>query len=229
MEYPRAQALCLEDLDARSEARRFLCCVAVPGRQPGLGLDRQGAPRWRAEGPLACELWVTGDRCLALYRREGAPEVVVSRLGRELAVPTEKPVILRHEDVVHVGARRLRVHLHGETDQVAEPSFYPVEEGGLGGRVRAAAAALAIGAAALSGAAGCKDDASASGKKPAPRIEVRTRPPDVSPPQRPRPKPKPDAGVMKADPPDMDIEVRTRPPEPPPPPPDAGTRKPPMK
>lgn len=232
LDYPAPLAICLEDLGALSEAERYLCCVAVPGRQPGLGLDDGGEVRWETDRPLACELWVTADSRLALFRRRGGAPVVVSRAGRSLEAPFEQPVILLHEDCLTVGGRRLRVHVHGECDSASPPRFYGAEEGGIGGLVRAAAAALAIGTATLAGAAGCKGDAKAAESNRS-RIEVRTKPPDIGPPIRPRPKP--DAGVkpppMRAtDLPTEPIEVRVKPPEAPARPErkDAGVPRPPM-
>ncbi|MDY0002063.1 MAG: hypothetical protein RBU30_12260 [Polyangia bacterium] len=226
MEYPLPQAICLEDLDALSDAERFLCCVALPGRQPGLGLDARGEVRWETGRPLACELWVTADSKLALFRTRGSGEVLVSRAGRRLAAPCEQPVILLDQDLLEVGGRRLRLHLHGECEAGAAPRFFGAEDGGLGGLVRAAAAALAIGTASLVGAAGCQGNAGA--KEPGKdRIEVRTKPPDIGPPVRPRPKP--DAGAMQPDMRDAPIEVRLQPPQVParPSPRDAGVPKPP--
>ena len=70
---PPAHAICLEDLQARSESERYLRCVALPGRQPGLGIRADGTVLWKADAALACELWVSADERLIAYRPMGAP------------------------------------------------------------------------------------------------------------------------------------------------------------
>jgi hypothetical protein len=169
-------AICIEDLEPSSPAVRYLRCVAVPGRRPGLRIDRAGAVLWRSDDDVACELCVSGDDKLILYRPEGAAPVVVRREGRWLDVPAGKPVVLLDRDRVEVGPRRLRVHVHGTARTVAAPSFLPVPESrGFG---RSVAAAVALGAAL--GAAGCA-------KKPADERQVPPVPP-------------PDAGTLPAAP-----------------------------
>lgn len=155
------QAVCIEDLDASDEAR-FVSCVALPGGEPGLGLDGAGQARWRRRFDLACELLISGDDRLVLLRDEEAPAVEVSRAGRSLQAPAGKPVVLLDGDRLNVGGRRLRVHLHGEVEHVYEPTPLTPEPSELSpsGASRAAAAALA----AVVGAAGCAGaDAGGSG------------------------------------------------------------------
>jgi len=204
---PKPLAICIEDLAPASEAERFLRCVAVPGRQPGLRLDEKGAVLWQSEEE-AVELWVSADERLVLYRPEGSAATTVRRGERSLAAPAEKPVILIDQDEIDVGARRLRIHVHGEAPEVAAPSpLVPeTQQSGPLGRLARAAAAVALGSVM---AAGCGE------------VEVRVHPPkpkastptptfDVSETQ---PKPSP--------PPSPTIEVRDQPPLPtlPPPPP----------
>ena len=68
MTTPAPQAICLEDLAAPRDDERYLRCVALPGDEPGLTLDRQGVVRWMPDGPEAYELWVSGDGRLVLFR-----------------------------------------------------------------------------------------------------------------------------------------------------------------
>jgi len=85
----KTAAICIEDLDAVSEASKYLRCVALPGRQPGLRLDETGNVQWQAGDVLSCELWVSADDRLILYRQEGMLPVVLRRGGRSLDVPPE--------------------------------------------------------------------------------------------------------------------------------------------
>lgn len=219
---PTPKAICIEDLRGADDASRYLRCVALAGRQPGLRLDREGTVLWRADEELACELWVSADERLILYRpQEGAP-VTVQRSGRSLEVPEEKPVVLLDQDQLQVGGRSLRVHVHGDAPAVHAPSPLEVPAPPSGGARLAQAASATAAALALGlslGAQGCK-----SGPK---EIEVRAEPPEVMTPDMTVKKPdlkinKPDMIVKKSttNPP---IEVRVAPPEPPavpaPPPP----------
>jgi len=227
---PRPIALCLEDLAAASAASRYLCCVALPGRQAGLRLGVDGAVRWLGDDPSALELWVSADEQLILYRPAGAAPVRVSRGGRALDAPVEKPVVLLHLDEVEAAGRQLRVHVHGDAPAIVAPSYFAPEppdadspageSSGAGRAARIAAAALAIGAAVGSG--GCtrkvevrnqppavpvlRTDAKPAPKAvtPAPPVEVRDRPPAVAPPPR-----KPDARPMEV----RDNPPKTAPPE----------------
>jgi hypothetical protein len=189
---PCALAICIEDLAPREGTPRYLRCVALIGREPGLQLDAAGTVRWREPGPAGCcELWVSGDEQLILYRPEGAAAVTVRRAGRSLAAPHAKPVVLLDGDELAIDGRTLRVHVHAPAPAVHAPEpFLPEEQRAGSAAARAAAAALAF-AAAL-GASDCR--------KP---VEVRPEPPAVAPTPRPdsRPAAKPD------------IEVRPAPPE----------------
>ena len=187
---PTPIALCLEDLDAEP---RYLRCVALAGRLPGLVLDELGEVRWQEDGPAACELWVSADEQLILFRpEESRVAVQLFRGGRSLLVPRGKPVVVLDQDRIELSGRRLQLHIHGEAPAVHAPAPLqpePQERRGAS-LVRAAATVLAIGAAVGGGA--CKD-------KP---IEVRSNPPAVSP-ARP-----PDLGRPDTKP----IEVRVKPP-----------------
>lgn len=201
-------ALCLEDLDAPPDAR-YLQCVAIAGTEPGLTLDSRGAACWQQRRnktlapDAACELWVSQDERLILFRPEDAVDsVVLTRGGRSLTVPAGKPVVLVDQDQLVVGTRRLRLHIHGKAPAVAAPSLFvpdePAPESAAGRTARIAATAIAIGAAV--GAGGCTK-----------KVEIRDTPPKVAPPQ-------PDAGVKPDTRPAVDVLA-----------PDAAAKKPPPK
>ena len=175
MTHPVPMAICLEDLDAAVDDERYLRCVALPGDdEAGLTLDDQGRARWMPDGPEAYELWVSGDGRLALFRNAGAPTLVVRRAGRTLEAPTGKPVMLLDQDLLEVAGRRLRVHVHGEADEVHEPRFLSARS--LARMARAAAAALALSTAV--GAAGQAQGAPTVGTPGSQSgIEVRLNPP----------------------------------------------------
>ena len=162
---PKPLAICIEDLDA---AAPYTQCVAVAGNHPGLALDAQGELGWQTGEAGACELWVSLDERLMLFRPEGAPggAVVLRRGGRTLELPEGKPVVALDGDRVDVGGRRLRIHVHGEAPAVHPPNLLPQQRSSLGRAARAAAAALALGAAVT--ASGCKS-----------AVEVRDTPPKV--------------------------------------------------
>jgi hypothetical protein len=227
---PEPVAICLEDLSPRDPALRFVRCVVLGGGYAGgLSLGPLGELLWRSEGGGEGEpttrpedrgvvrLLVSSDEKLVLFRPDdAAPDALVHRSGRSVLCPTGRPVVLLDQDLLEVGGRRLRVHVHGPAPSVHEPSPVPAEKPPAS-FMRAAAAALAIGAA-VSGGAGCE--------KP---IEVRDRPPSVMPVEQKRP----DAGPKKPDAkPVTPIEVRERPPiveprpQPPPPPPKKTTGEP---
>jgi len=165
---PDPLSICLEDLDLEPEDDRYLQCVALPGGEPGLSLDRRGRARWMHEGMDGNTLWVSADGRLALEREAEAAAVQIHRAGRALKAPRGKPVMLLDQDLLHVAGRRLRVHVHGEAEVVHPPE--PLSGKALARLARSAAAAVALGA--MVGAGG------AAGASPtdAP-IEVRTKPP----------------------------------------------------
>jgi len=227
-------SVCIEDVDAVEPNDRYVRCVAVPGRQPGLRVDGGGRLLWQTDDGVACELWVSADDRLVLWRREGAGEVVVTRAGRSLSVPSGKPVMLVHGDEFEVGGRRLKVHLHGRAHQESPPEPILTNRNRRG--FRTAATAVILGATLVAGAAAAAEQGP---------VEVRDHPPEP-----PLPPPLPDAGEAEAEVPDesvepdvgesgfaqppdegsddqadaspLPIEVRDNPPEPPPPPPPAG-------
>jgi len=124
---PEAQAICLEQVSPPADpGQQTMQCVALPGDEPGLGLDAEGAICWQREvAELACELFVAADGRLALLRREGAPEVRLERQGRALDLEVDKPTFVLAGDLISVGERQLLVHLHGQAPQIAPPA--PVE------------------------------------------------------------------------------------------------------
>lgn len=185
---PKPIAVCLEEL--REGEGRFLRCVAVPGRGPGLRLASDGAVRWR-DGDAGCALCVSADDRLVLIRPAGGPPAVVSRAGRSVEAPEEKPVVLLGGDEIRVGGRSFRIHLHGPAVAVAAPEPLPlrVERG----RLRAAATVVALGAAVAAGCGGGTpagtttpeepSDASVEPQEPdaGEPIEIRYTPPVVEP------------------------------------------------
>ena len=177
---PTPLAICLEDLDAPKDDERYLRCVALPGEQPGLTLDRQGGVKWMPDGPEAYEIWVSLDGRLVIYRNDGAPQITVRRGGRTLEAPAEKPVLLLDQDLLEVAGRRLRVHVHGEADEVHEPEFLSARS--LARMARAAAAALALGTAV--GGAGVAEGAPVASATGDQAIEVRLHPPKKKVPLR---------------------------------------------
>jgi hypothetical protein len=173
---PTPKQICLEDVRTSTPDARYLRCVALEGRAPGLRVDARGEVLWKSDDAIACELWVSLDDRLVLYRPDGAAPVRVERAGRAIDAPAEKPVILVDQDLVTVGGRQLRVHVHGDAPEVHAPAF--VTEAML-------RAARAVSAAALLGAAaaGCATDR--GGAPAAPPIEVRESPPTAAPPFEP--------------------------------------------
>lgn len=219
---PKPMAICIEDVDARNENEKYLRCVALVGREAGLRVDAHGAVLWKSDEDAACELWVSADNCLILYRPEGAVAVKVCRAGRGLDVPAAKPVVLLDKDQVVIGDRVLRVHVHGEAPGISAPSpFVPGKK-----TVSAwgkAAAALAIGS--VVGGAGCEVRQSppvvvAPEPPPKPPVEVRDQPPEVAAPEeKPAPESKGDPGKQPKEGPvkqpegENKIEVRDNPPD----------------
>lgn len=168
-------AICLEDLDAPHDDERYLRCVAVPGGEPGLGLDDAGVVHWMPDGPSSYELWVSADGRLALERGRDTGEITVRRGGRSVQAPEGKPVILLDQDRLDVAGRRLLVHVHGETDEVHEPSW--LSSSALARMARAAAAVVAVGTAV---GVGAPAQGAPMGTAPEP-IQVRRKPPKPMP------------------------------------------------
>jgi len=215
---PKPVALCVENLDARTDSERFLQCVAVGGSEPGLTLDADGVVAWRGpKDDVACELWISLDERLILFRPEEttAGRVHLHRGGRSLEIPGGKPVVLLDQDELGLGERRLRLHVHGDAPDVHAPTFFvpdaepAPEEVPASRAAQVAATALAIGVAV--GTAGCTKN----------KVEIRDEPPKVAPPRpdasavQPDTRPPvdllvPDKAVVKA--PKKPVEVRVRPP-----------------
>jgi hypothetical protein len=166
--------ICLEELDRAGADDDLVRCVALPGGEPGLALDREGAVRWMPETPEVCGLWTSLDGQLVLLRAPGAAAARVERGGRAVEAPVGKPVILRDQDLIALGGRRLRVHLHGEAPAVHAPER--LSRSAFARLVAAAAAAVTLGGAPAPGTAG------PSGSQPPP-IEVRQNPPGAPAPR----------------------------------------------
>jgi hypothetical protein len=174
-------AICVEDMGSQAKTR-YMRCVALPGRQPGLRLDEAGQVVWQSEDGVACELCVSADGRLVLFRPEGAVPVSVHRTGRSLEVPCGKPVFVIDKDEMDVGERRLRIHVHGEAPLVVAPS--PLQAKTRPFR-RLAQAATAVAIAGSVSAVGCKEieirDQPPVEVEPTPTIEVRDDPPTAMP------------------------------------------------
>ncbi|HNZ23829.1 MAG TPA: hypothetical protein PKL24_16915 [Polyangiaceae bacterium] len=219
-------ALCLEDLNASHHDERFVQCVALYGREPGLCLDGQGCPLWQTKTDAVCELWRSADGRLVLWKLPNTSSIIVRRASRVLEVPPEKPVILLDKDEIDVGSKTLRVHLHGTTSRMDAPR--PLVTRPQRNAFRVAASTVALGATLVASTAGSAQES--------PRIEVREHPP--APPRMPDPPEPPDAGdhadntqpansesgavLIEDDAQDSaagdeTIEVRETPPAPPPP------------
>jgi hypothetical protein len=160
---PKPLAICIEDLDPSGVG--YTQCVALVGRQPGLRLDSTGHVTWLEDDDVACELWVSADDRLMLYRSAAATSVVLHRVERSLDVPHGKPVIVIDQDEVVVGSRRLRIHIHGEAPVVAAPLPLPASRPPLKRLARGLTTAAAVGAAVAAVACG--------------PIEVRETPPVI--------------------------------------------------
>jgi hypothetical protein len=160
MAMPKPIALCIEDLS--HDPPTYLSCVALGGHLPGLRLDPSGDVLWQREPEAGFELWVSGDEQLMLLRCDGAPAVRVHRAGRFLDAPCAMPIVLLDGDELTIGARRLRIHVHGLAPAVSAPMPVVVRAAGL---AASAASLLAVGAVV----AACDRE-----------IEVRESPPAVA-------------------------------------------------
>jgi hypothetical protein len=178
-------ALCVEYLGVRSRSERYMCCVATPGYDVALGLDAGGDVVWREDARLAFELWVSADHQLMVVRRAGRPEIVVSRAGRSLSLPFDKPVVLLDCDRVEIGGRAMRVHVHGPTETVVPPE--PLEPARSTRPIAALATAVAISASAI----GCKPSVEGSDTPSAAVV------PEVVPPPADSAGPSTDAEVVE--------------------------------
>ena len=178
MSHPKE--ICLEDLDLSPEDDRYIRCVALPGGEPGLALDREGAVRWMPDGPCAYGLWVSADDRLVLLREGGSGPITVARGGRIQEAPVDKPLILVDGDLLTLQGRRYKVHVHGQTELVYPPE--PTSRAALAKVARAATAALALGAVIGAGGStsASAESAIVGDVAPAP-IEVRARPPAPPP------------------------------------------------
>ena len=74
--------ICLEELDSPKNDAPYIRCVALPGGEPGLELDRDGKVRWMPETPADYGLWTSADGRLVLLRSEGSAPIVVERRTR---------------------------------------------------------------------------------------------------------------------------------------------------
>jgi hypothetical protein len=173
---PTLLEICLEELSSPTDDERYVRCVALPGGEPGLSLDREGAVRWMSDAPAAYGLWVSGDDQLILLRAQGAAPITVRRAGRALEAPVEMPVVLLDQDQLELDGRELRVHVHGAADEIHPPERLSAR--GLAQAARVTAAALAL-SAVIGAGAGAAAEPVAPGPTP---IEVRAQPPRIARP-----------------------------------------------
>jgi hypothetical protein len=175
MTNPPPLEICLEELSPESE-EPYIRCVALPGGEPGLALDRAGSVRWMPAEPTDFGLWVSADEKLVLLRGAGAGPITVRRAGRALQAPEGAPVVLRDQDLLELAGRSLRVHVHGVAAEIHPPERFSLRS--LQEVARATAAALAL-TAAIGGTASAE-----TGVAGPPPIEVRARPPKPVSPRR---------------------------------------------
>lgn len=168
--------ICLEELDRVEDDECFVRCVAVPGGEPGLALDREGKVRWMPEAPEAYGLWTSADDRLVLLREEGSAPIIVERDERSLEAPVDQPVVLLDGDLLRLDGRRFKVYVHGETEAVYAPERMTRSSLMRWARAAAAAATVAIGGLAVSASAGERVQTQP--------IEVRAQPPVKRPPRR---------------------------------------------
>jgi hypothetical protein len=172
---PRPLEICLEDLDHEPEDESFVRCVALPASETALALDATGAVQWMPERTDVHALGVSADGRLILLGSAAAGEIAVTRGPRSLAAPEGQPVVLLDQDLLQVGGRRLRVHVHGEIEAVRPPERLR----GMARLARAAATAVALGGALAAGSAAV---AQAPETRATAAIEVRAQPPKPAPP-----------------------------------------------
>lgn len=175
--------ICLEELGAGPDDECFIRCVAVSGGQPGLSLDREGLVQWMPQDEATCHgLWVSGDGRLMLYGADAPGAVVVERGTRTQEAPVGQPVVLVDQDLLRVGERQLRVHIHGETEAMYEPERLTRSAIRRFFQAATAAASLTLGGVALAAGAGpgpALNPVAGIGEQTP--IEVRRRPPKVAP------------------------------------------------
>ncbi|MHC4662276.1 MAG: hypothetical protein ACYS8W_11360 [Planctomycetota bacterium] len=164
---PEPKAICIEEMADDGGKSKFIRCVALPGRQPGLRLDGECRILWKSDEPVSCELWVSADEQLILYRPEEAKPSTVYRAGRSLDVPFSKPVVLIDGDEVILAGKRVRIHIHGDAPSVSAPSEF-VPKPTVLDRVKKTAAAVVLGSVVAAAGA----------------INVRCNPPDLAPTDR---------------------------------------------
>ena len=147
---PEPISLCIENVEDELAPTRFIRCVALAPDLPGLGIDRRGRPLWgsNSNAERVCDLWVSGDERLMLWRIEGSPPLTVWRARRSLVAPEAKPVVLLDQDEIELAGVRLRLHVHGPTTEVHAPTPLFVRA------IGAAAIATAVAVGGL--AAGCE-------------------------------------------------------------------------
>ena len=161
--------LCLESLDPAEDEHPYVRCVAMAGGEPGLGISPNGAIIWREDTAAVALLWVSADSQLIVSRHQEGHGVRLIRAERFLELPLAKPVVVLHEDVLVIGERTYRIHVHGVAAVVAPPTRLTL---------RRAQTLLATAALAAASFAGCH--ASTQGQPGAPSTDVAAPPPPTS-------------------------------------------------
>ncbi|MDJ0764685.1 MAG: hypothetical protein QNJ97_17025 [Myxococcota bacterium] len=135
-------ALCVE-LKNNPEKTRYYKCTARTGREKGLTIQLDGTIGWCEISDVACELWVSDDQRLMVFRPSGGPDVYVSRANRKICLAEAQMATLLHLDELTINGRSYCIHVHGIAETIHPPRLVRV--------IRAAslAASLAIGASSV--------------------------------------------------------------------------------
>lgn len=145
-------AICLERVNPMPGENRFVQCTVITGAETGLGLDEHGNATWRDMASTVAEFFISADeRVMFLKTEKCTGEAIVSREGRSLNAPVNKPVVIIHGDTIKIADRILKIHLHGNTEYIHAPQeLYPeVEEKPMPRTLKAASLAAAIAATAV--------------------------------------------------------------------------------
>ncbi|MBU1219035.1 hypothetical protein KKF34_06170 [Myxococcota bacterium] len=115
-------AVCLERVNPKPGENRFVQCTVITGAETGLGLDEHGNATWRDMASTVAEFFISADdRVMFLKTEKCTGEAIVSREGRSLAAPVNKPVVIIHGDTIKIADRILKIHLHGQTEYIHAP------------------------------------------------------------------------------------------------------------
>jgi len=199
---PQPISICIENCYPAHESLRFLRCVAISGARKGLALLPGGEVDWLSDAPCQGRIWVSADERLIFFRPAGSLDwAQVHRGGRSVDVPDGKPVVLIDGDYLVVPGFCFRVHLHGKTAEIHEPTYLDQGEPARKTHARLAAAGLMALSTIFGANAACTTEKPVQ-EKPDPATQK-------DPVQSLPPMTEPDPG--KTDPP---VDIRDHPPEP---------------